>query len=78
MSADIVKMLDEKAHESLAFAPALVPGHLMSIAARRIEQLEHELAMTLGALADIAYSEDMTLSVAKRKAKRVYDAARKP
>jgi hypothetical protein len=44
MSDDLVKMLDEKVRESLAFAPAYVPDHLMSIAARRIELLERELA----------------------------------
>jgi predicted metal-dependent hydrolase len=41
---------------------------------RQVERYE----IALGALADIACSEDMTLTLAQRKAKRIYDQFNPP
>jgi len=41
-----------------------------------ITDVESRLEIALGALADIAYSGDMTLDVARAKAKRIYDMLR--
>lgn len=40
------------------------------------EDLQRLLDIALGALADIAISEDLTLQGAKRKAQRIYDEIR--
>jgi hypothetical protein len=44
------------------------------VEAETIERYE----IALGALADIACSEDMTLTLAQRKAKRIYDQFNPP
>ena len=41
---NLVKELDEAAAKALACAPKHIPNHLLSIAARRIEELERQLA----------------------------------
>lgn len=49
-------------------------GQVLTDAINRIESLSRELEQARGALADIAFSDDMTLVVARAKAKRIYDA----
>ena len=40
------------------------------------EQLSDLLEIALGALADIGHSDDMTLVIARKKAKRIYNEIR--
>ena len=37
---------------------------------------EEKLELAIGALADIAFSADMTIEIAKRKAERIYNSLR--